>query len=315
MAYTKNPALPRVRRDAAELVRKGWSTREVARHFGYSQAAIVQWVKRSKDIGYRPIPTRSSKPKHHSHQLSKEVVRKIIEKRLELKRSAEVIYCVLKEEGVSVSISSVKRTLDRHNLLKKRSPWKRLHVSQPRPEAEKPGDLVQIDTVHLMRNDGTRVYVFTGLDVRTRFAHAWAFERANTRTALCFLRRMKKVAPFSLRMLQSDNGSEFSTSFTERAKIEHRHSRVRRPNDNAHLERFNRTIQDELLDSLPKDTRVINRNLPKWLRYYNEKRHHFGLNLQTPLQVITSYWLENVIAIFLGFLLAMPHKQIKNIFY
>ncbi len=289
MAYTKNPALPRVRRDAADLVRRGWSTRKVARHFGFSQAAVVQWVKRSKDIGYRPIPTRSSRPKHHPHELSHTLVRKIIEKRLELRRSAEVIHCALKEEGVAVSVSSVKRTLDRYNLLNKRSPWKRLHLSAPRPQAEKPGDLVQLDTVHLLRKDGTRVYVFTGIDVRSRFAHAWAFERANTRTALCFLRRMKKIAPFPFRMLQSDNGSEFSTSFSERARIEHRHSRVRRPNDNAHLERFNRTIQEECLDALPKDVSIINRNLPKYLRYYNEKRHHFGLNLQTPLKVITSY--------------------------
>ena len=133
------------------------------------------------------------------------------------------------------------------------------------------------------------MYVFTGLDVRTRFAHAWASERANTRTALCFLKRMKKIAPFAFRMLQSDHGSEFSTSFSERARIEHRHSRVRRPNDNAHLERFNRTIQDECLDALPTDVKAINKNLPKYLRYYNEKRHHFGLNLETPLKVITSY--------------------------
>lgn len=289
MAYTKNPALPRVRRDAADLVRRGWSTRKVARHFGFSQAAVVQWVKKSKELGYRPIPTRSSRPKHHPLELSRTLVRRIIEKRFELKRSSEVIHFALREEGICVSISSVKRTLDRHNLLKKRSPWKRLHIGAPRPEAEKPGDLVQLDTIHLMRNDGTRMYVFTGLDVHTRFAHAWAFERANTRTALCFLRRMKKAAPFPFRMLQSDHGSEFSTSFSERARTEHRHSRVRRPNDNAHLERFNRTIQEECLDALPKDPRVINRNLPKYLRYYNEKRHHFGLNLQTPLKVITSY--------------------------
>ena len=289
MAYTKNPALPRVRRDAAELVRKGWSTRKVALHFGFSQAAIVQWVKRSKEIGYRPIPTRSSRPKHHPHELGRTLVRKIIEKRFELKRSSEVIHRALVDEGIEVSISSVKRTLDRHNLLKKRSPWKRTHVSAPRPQAERPGDLVQLDTIHLMRKDGTRIYIFTGLDVRTRFAHAWASERANTRTALCFLKRMKRVAPFPFRMLQSDNGSEFSSSFSERARIEHRHSRVRRPNDNAHLERFNRTIQEECLDALPKDAKVINRNLPKYLRYYNEKRHHFGLNLETPLKVIASY--------------------------
>jgi len=290
MAYTKNPHLPRIRRDAAHLVLyHGWSTRKVARHTGFNQSSIVRWARRAQQEGFRPLTTRSSRPKRHPHQLSEELVRKIVAKRFELKRSAEVIHFALNEEGVRVSLCSVKRTLDRHNLLKKRSPWKRRHVSVARPLVERPGDLVQLDTVHLMRNDGTRVYVFTGIDVRTRFAHAWAFERANTRTALCFLRRMKKIAPFAIRMLQSDNGSEFSTSFSERAKVQHRHSRVRRPNDNAHLERFNRTIQEECLDALPADVSVINRNLPKYLRYYNGKRHHFGLNLQTPLKVMQSY--------------------------
>jgi transposase InsO family protein len=290
MAYSRNPQLPRIRREAALLVLwKGWSARKVGRYLGYHHTAVMKWVRYTEKHGYRAIRTCSSRPKRHPKQLPKELVRKIVQKRLTLKRSAEVVHFALREEGVVVSLSSVKRTLDRHNLLKKRSPWKRLHLSAPRPEAAKPGDLVQLDTIHLLRRNGTRMYIFTGLDVRTRFAHAWASERANTRTALCFLKRMKKASPFSFHMLQSDNGSEFSTAFSERAKIEHRHSRVRRPNDNAHLERFNRTIQEECLDRLPKDTRVINRNLPRWLRYYNERRHHFGLNLKTPLQVVRSY--------------------------
>jgi putative transposase len=249
----------------------------------------VQWCKKATVYGYNLIPTHSSKPKTYPKRLSREMVKKIVTKRLELRRSSEVIHRALIDEGVQISLSSVKRTLDRQGLIKKQSPWKRLHVSPPRPVASLPGDLVQVDTVHLMRRDGTRVYVFTGIDVRTRYAHAWATERANTRTAVCFVRRMKKNTPFGIRMLQSDNGSEFSTSFTDRVRIEHRHSRVRRPNDNAHLERFNRTLREECLNGLPTDIRIINRTLPKYLRYYNEKRHHFGLNLETPLKVITSY--------------------------
>ena len=63
----------------------------------------------------------------------------------------------------------------------------------------------------------------------------------------------------------------------------------RSPNDNAHLERFNRTLQDELVRGLPVDVDTLNRALPDYLNYYNQKRHHFGLNLQTPLQVVRSY--------------------------
>lgn len=289
MAYTTNPRLPQVRQEAADLVRRGWSTRDVARHLGYSQAAIVQWVKKARVIGYHPIPTVSSAPHHHPRQLSEDTVNAIVRLRLELRRSAEVIQEELRRRGTVVSISSVKRTLDRQGLLRKRNPWKRYHAPSPRPEATQPGDLIELDTIHLMRTTTERLYVFTLLDVCSRWAWAWASERANTRTAVAFLRRAQAEAPFAFVHLQSDHGSEFSTHFTERSGLPHRHSRVRMPNDNAHLERFNRTIQEECLDRLPRDVRTINRSLRNYLAYYNDRRLHFGLNLKTPTEVITSY--------------------------
>ena len=65
MAYSKNPQLPRVRREAATLVRKGWSARKVGRHLGFHHTAIVKWVRKVEKIGLHPIPTQSSRPKHH----------------------------------------------------------------------------------------------------------------------------------------------------------------------------------------------------------------------------------------------------------
>lgn len=86
--------------------------------------------------------------------------------------------------------------------------------------------------------------------------------------------------------MQTDHGPEFSSHFSERVKIKHRHSRVRRPNDNAHLERFNRTLQDELLDELPVNVKIYNRALPEYLKYYNNERLHLGINLQTPNEIL-----------------------------
>ena len=285
MAYTLNPAMPKVRQQAADLVRRGLSTRQVARHLGYSQGAVVQWFKKAKVIGYHQIPTRSSRPKHHPMELEENLIQKIVAKRFELGRSSEVVHKALEEEGVSVSISSVKRTLDRRGLLKKRSPWKRLHLGTPRPDVLNTGDLVQVDTIHLLTPYG-RIYVFTLIDLYSRWAYARCYTKANTKTAIDFLRRAKIESLFEFKCIQSDHGSEFSQHFTERIKIAHRHSRIRRPNDNAHLERFNRTIQEECLDRLPKDVSVINSELPKYLKYYNEKRYHFGLKLKTPMQII-----------------------------
>ena len=289
MAYTTNPKLPRVRMEAVRLVKyRGWSTRQVAKYTGYSQSVIVKWCKKDPTGGWRPIETQSSKPNRHPKQLSEELVKKITDMRSEIKRSSEIVHVSLAEKGIMVSLSSVKRTLDRRGLLNKRSPWKRYHAPTDRPKALNPGDLVQLDTIHIMVGNA-RIYVFTLLDVYSRWAYARAYYRANTRTALNFLIRAKIKAPFIFKHLQSDHGSEFSTHFTERAKIAHRHSRVRRPNDNAHLERFNRTLQEECLDHIKPDVKEFNRALPKYLEYYNTRRHHFGLNLKFPIQVIPSY--------------------------
>lgn len=287
MPYTTNPAMPRLRAKAVDLVRAGKTIREVAKYFGFQASTVSRWVKKSPQGGCYAIPTAKSRPKHHPRQLHQAIVAKIIQLRIELRgRCAEVIHGHLQKEGTAVSLSSVKRTLDRHGMTKRRTFYKHKRLRFARPMATKPGDLVQLDTIHLMKNSKERMYIYTLLDVRSRWAYAWASDRANNVQSIKFLKQAKLKAPFSFRCLQSDNGSEFSQCFSERAKIIHRHSRVRRPNDNGHLERFNRTIQDECLKNLPLNTNIINKQLPEYLRYYNEQRLHLGLQLKTPLEII-----------------------------
>ena len=287
MAYTTNPYLPRVRRDAADLVRRGWGVRKVARYVGVSPGTITKWVKKAQEIGYHPIPTKSSRPKKHPKQLSEKLIREIYDKRVSTKRCAEVIHQELINDGILVSLSSVKRTLDRMGLLKKRSPWKRYHPPMLRPDVEKQGDLVQVDTIHLMHPAG-RIYVFTLLDVYSRWAYARAYPHANTKTALRFVNTAQRLASFQFKTLQSDHGSEFSQWFTDHVFSIHRHSRVRRPNDNAHLERFNRTVQEECLDGVPVTVKELNKALTKYIPHYNTKRLHLGLKLRTPEQILST---------------------------
>lgn len=285
MAYTINPLAPKVRRDAV-LFSDKHGVRCAARRYGVSPGTISKWRARAKVLGLHPILTRSSRPHHHPHELDHELIRKIVEKRLLINRSAEVVQTALAEDGVSVSLMSVKRTLDRRNLTKKRSPWKRYHAPSPRPVADTPGALIQADTVHLAIQGKTVLYVFTCIDVYSRWAYARAYTRANCRTALQFIKQAQVSAPFLFRCVQTDNGSEFSTHFSERIGIRHRHTRVRQSNDNAHIERFNRTLREECLDALPVHLTTVNRQLPVYLTHYVETRHHFGLNLRKPIQLL-----------------------------
>ena len=290
MAYSKNPALPRVRREAVYLVKqKGWSTRKVARHFGYTHSAVVKWCAKDPTGGWRRIETLSSKPKRSPRALSRDIVHAIIKERVGRRRCAEHVYHALLKQGVGVSLSSVKRTLDRCHLRKKRSPWKRPHDFTPRPEAAFCGALLELDTIHIIAPDGSRIYIYTIIDLYSRWAYAEVVEKIGAHRSARFARRAQKVAPFRFVMVQTDHGSEFSTRFTHRLlqkDIQHRHSRVRQKDDQAHIERFNRTIQEECLDRVTRNVASFKRALPAYLRWYNTERTHMGINYQTPLDLV-----------------------------
>ena len=288
MAYInpKNKYAPRHRRDVAHHADK-IGVRTASRYYGIPPGTISKWMKKAKKIGYHPIPTKSSRPKHHPNELKDEVVEKIVEIRIETKRTYEVVHKYLENESIKTSPSSVLRTLDRKGLLKKRSPWKRFHPHVDRPTIEKPGSLVQLDTIHMMTGPKTRIYVMTLIDVYSRNTYAYCYERLNSKIGADFLNEAEKNSVFDFDMIQTDHGPEFGKWFVERVSKNHRYSRIGKPNDNAHIERFNRTLQEECLDILPRNVNVINCALKKYLKYYNEERLHMGINFKTPVQLLT----------------------------
>lgn len=286
MAYTQNPHMPKVRQDAADMVRRGYTPTEVGRRFGVGSSTICKWVKKAEKYGYHEIPTLSSRPKHHPRELTEEKIKMIVEERFKHNRCSEVVHQTLLNQGVKISLSSIKRTLSRKGLLKKRSPWKRFHPHVDRPYPLKAGDLVQIDTIHIMTGKKTRIYVFVLIDVYSRWVYARAYEYLNSRLMLEFVKEAERVASFPFRMLQSDHGPEFGSWFVSQIKKSHRYTRIGKPNDNAHIERFNRTVQEECLDRVPKNVQTLNLALEKYLEYYNTERLHMGISFFSPIQLL-----------------------------
>lgn len=285
--YTTNPQMPKARMEAVRLVKyRGWTTRKAARYTGFSQSVIVKWCRKDPTGGWRRIPTLSSKPHHHPKELTEEIIRRIVTLRLKTGRTSEVVHQVLLNQGVKVSLNSVRRTIDRHGLMKKRSPWKRFHPHVDRPIPRKPGDLVEMDTIHRMIDEKKRLYVFTLIDVCSRWAYARAYARMNAATSLRFIGEAEKKAGFRFEMLQSDHGPEFGRWFVSRVLKDHRYTRIGKPNDNAHIERFNRTLEEECLDRVPDDVMAINCALRRYLRYYNQERLHMGIALHVPIQLV-----------------------------
>ena len=291
MPYTTNPNLPKVRRDAVRLVcYRDWPIRKVARHIGVEPSTVSRWVKLDPTGGWREIPTLSSRPLHHPKELSQEIISRVLTIRGERNQCAEIIHYRLEKEGLAVSLSSVKRIL-RRNGLTRFSKWKKWHQYPPRPLPQRPGILVEIDTMFEGYPDD-RLSAYALIDLHSRWAHAEAEEKVNSLVSVRFIMAAQKKAPFKFQTLQSDHGSEFSKWFNKVIRqhgFDHRHSRVRRPTDNGHIERFIRTLQEECLNRIPKNLLSWKRSIPEYLHYYNTERPHMALNYQTPNEVVRSY--------------------------
>ena len=293
MAYTNNPNLPLVRMHAVELVRKGWSVRKTARYLGFRHNTLLNWLKRKPEYGHHGrlvIPTCSSRPHHHPRELSREVVSRILDLRRERNQCAEILHHRLTKEGLLVSLSSVKRVLKRYHVTRF-SPWKKWHQYPLRPLASNPGILVEMDSVFEGISPSC-LCAYALVDVCSRWGYAAPVLHPNSRQSVRFLREAQEASPFSFQTIQSDHGSEYSKWFTKVAGhqgITHRHSRVRTPTDNGHVERFIRTLQQECLHRIPRSLRVWQKEIPEYLHYYNTERPHMALNYKTPLETVRSY--------------------------
>ena len=287
MAYTSNPYVGKARRLAVNDVLYGrCSITEAACKYGVTRSTIWRWMKKAPRDHRVLIQTLPSRPRHHPNQLKPEVVMRIIQLRRELKRCAVIIHAQLRREGVQVSLSSVKRTLKRHNLTRKKK-QATCYTSLPRPLADAPGVLVQVDTIHFINPDKSRFYIYAVIDTYSRLAYAEYHPRLSQATSHSVIMQAQKRFGFPIMMIQTDNGPEFKDGLQAslgRQRIHLRHSRIRTPNDNAHVERFIRTIQEECFGGFLPNENTVAKKLKAYIVFYNTHRLHLSLNCLTPTE-------------------------------
>lgn len=194
---------------------------------------------------------------------------------------------------VQISLSSVHRILKRHHAYDG-ARKNRVRPDNPRrPKPTQAGELVQTDTIHYVCPvTYRRRYVYTVIDLYSRMAYAEVHSCILPGRAADTIERAQALFGFSFDMVQADNGPEFGRYFAQRLAsqgIAVRHSRLGRPNDNAHIERFNRTIQEECLGNRIH-SRVANATLQlkinQYIEFYNTKRVHLGLQLRIPASML-----------------------------
>lgn len=317
MAYCTIKTMPQTRGKAMKmLIINKKSVQVVANQFGVNRTTIWRWYKKwqaqnqhvllSNSVKHKhnppsqfrldackwSIPTRAAIPLH-PHSLPDDYIRLVLDVRDQLKRCAEVVWHYINNVlCIKISLSSVRRILKKYHYTtkrKKRSQGKGIK----RPKALMAGDLVEIDTIHLYNPISKRKrYIYTVIDVYSRMAYARAYDELRPGLSVRTIKEAEAKFGIKFKVVQSDNGPEFSTYFEDRITTKSRvvrHTRLGRPNDNAHIERFNRTIQEECTGNYfvrSISLATLNSHIDQYLDYYNYNRIHLGISYRTPSEML-----------------------------
>lgn len=258
------------------------------------EAEILQYALERPTYGPQRI---ANELRLKGHQVSSGGVRNVwlrhdLETRykrlMRLERKAQEQTITLTEEQV--------RLLERHS-----ADFRCRHI-----ESSRPGELLNQDTFYWGTLKGVgKVYVQVVVDVFCSFAFAKVYTAKLPVTACDLL--YERVLPFyeeidvSIGAVLTDNGREFCGRedshpyelLLEMEDIEHRTTRVRSPRTNGFVERMNRTLLDECFRVAGRTTwyvepAEIQRDLDRFLAFYNEERTHQGYRLQgrTPAQAM-----------------------------
>jgi transposase InsO family protein len=109
-----------------------------------------------------------------------------------------------------------------------------------------------------------KLYQYTAVDVRSRWAFRWMFSEHSELASLRFAIELVKAAPFDIQCIQTDNGSEFVSDYMSGHEthdthfqtfllghgILHKRITKGKPWENAHVESQHRIDQERLYDTM-----------------------------------------------------------------
>lgn len=271
---------------------------QVCRHFSIPLRTFWRWYTRFNPWDLSSLESKSRRPHHSPKKTSRLVENRVLTvKQLHPRWGKEKIALVMRNEDHTITGKTVWKILSRHTRIvryhtrKRKSPKPRVNWA----EIHAPGDLLQLDTKHIIL-PGRKVYQYTIIDVVTRERFADIYPKSDMATTMVFLTEAFTRLAFRPTMIQTDNGSEFGRSVSawlRNQKIRHVFSHKRRPAENAYVERSHRTDEEEFysMETLSANLTALKARFAQYLIMYNTERPHWGLDGKTPAQAVADYSL------------------------
>ena len=303
---------------------------KACRIMGYSREQFYEIRRNFQTFGAEGLVDKTKGAKSpHPNRVSQELEKAVLDYSLQfpthgpLRTSQQLILM-----GIHVGVGAIRGIWQRHDILSKHQRLLRLeqyykdnniqlteqHITllekfdpefrERHIKADFSGQLVALDTFFVGNLKGIgKIYLQTVVDCHSRFAFGHLYTSKVPVTAVHVLN--EKVLPFfeendcPIVSILTDNGREYCGRmdghpfelFLQLEGIEHRTTKVRRPQSNGIVERLHRTLLDEhfriqgrikFYESLEE----MQADLDSYLHIYNYERTHQGRNMngRTPYQ-------------------------------
>jgi transposase len=286
------------------------SLRALAKRYGINQKTVTKWKKRSS---VADLPTGPKEPKSTALSIEDEAI--IVAFRQHTLLPLDDCLYALQPTLPHLTRSSLHRCLQRHGI--SRLP----DVEGAKPSRKKfkayPIGFFHIDIAEVRTEQG-KLHLFVGIDRTSKFAFAELHEKATTKVAAGFLRRLIAAVPYKIHTVLTDNGIHFTVpggggsavaeikEAIERGElfrahafelacaknvIDHRLTKPKHPWTNGQVERMNRTIKEATVQRFYYEShQQLRQHLEDFVKAYNFARRLKTLKGLTPYEYICKCW-------------------------
>ena len=292
--------------------RKTHTVTQTCRHFDIPRSTLNRWQKRFDPHDLATLEDRSSQPRIvRQRTWGAREVEAVLALRQQYPRWGKAkLVILLARQGIVLAVSMVGRILrslrQRRLLIEPQSVRATPRARHARPHAqrkpkgvpipkEKPGDLLQIDTMRLYPLPGVVRYHFSAIDVVSRFGVVGVRGTATAGTAKEFLGEVRARMPFGIKAIQIDGGSEFMAAFEAECQARGIPLWVLPPHSpklNGQVERMNRTFREEWWECYEGETDLLTMQGAGRAgeTVYNAIRPHQALGMRTPVEFLADHF-------------------------
>lgn len=298
------------------VVKKELKLLDIVKVCPHSQRSLERWIAAYKKHGVEGLIPKSTRPKSHPKETKIRVKERVIELRKKTKKCALKLHWQLEKEGITLHKNTIQKIIKAEGLVRKYRVRKLKYRYIKVPLL--PGELVEIDVKYVPETvENKRYYQFTAIDCASRWRYLEIFDDYSNTSSLQFLRQVLKNAPFRVRAIKTDNGSNFTNRYTgydkssdplhpklhaldllcQEKNIIHYLIDPGKPAQNGKVERSHRSDQEIFYErNRFKNITDLKKKIRIWNTLYNNLEH-CGLNGKTPnemLQLLTNTEPTNV---------------------